>query len=96
MKMGTVYWHGGNMLRTPIRQLMLRITTISNEVGGMRLQWDGGVEAKQYLEGKTNLTDTGTAWFVIASNMPPTPTSTNYLVNSGTTNPIFYRIRVTR
>ena len=75
---------------------VLRITTISTESGGLRLQWVGGIEANQYLEGRTNLAATGSEWFVIASNIPPTPISTNRLVNPGNTNVLFYRIRVSR
>lgn len=78
------------------RSSVLALTAVTISGAGARMAWTGGSLATQYLEVRNSLTSTSVQWTAIATNLPPTPTATNYL-DSANTNPVeFYRIRVTR
>jgi hypothetical protein len=74
---------------------LLRITNIVVTGGGIRVDWQGGVVVTQFLERTTNLA-VG-SWGAVFTNVPPTPTRTNWLdadtVNSGG---MFYRVKTRR
>ena len=75
---------------------VLQITNIEGDGSGIRVDWEGGVEAFQYLERRTNLVS-GSSWIPIFSNIPPTSISTNFTDVGGTdTASGFYRIKAQR
>lgn len=65
---------------------LLAITGIGVETNGIRVEWQGGNAAMQFLERCTDLTFTTEPWRVIFTNNPPTAPRTNQTVNLGTTN----------
>jgi hypothetical protein len=74
---------------------VLKITGIHLDPGGIRIDWQGGKQARQYLEYTTNLLSTN-GWIAIYTNEPPT-SRTNSVVNgddAGST--LYYRVRVER
>ncbi len=74
----------------------LCITGITPGAGGVRIDWQGGTNASQYLQQTTGLDPTN-SWVDIFTN-PPTPNPGSFTVTSsiGTNSAMFYRIRVTR
>ncbi len=73
---------------------VLKLTGIRPDTGGIRIFWQGGEQARQYLEFTTNLPDTG-AWITIYTNEPIT-SSTNTLIDETEGNIGLYRIRAGR
>ncbi|MBN1675931.1 MAG: C39 family peptidase [Kiritimatiellae bacterium] len=71
----------------------LALTNISLDGGNLRVHWQGGTGAWQYLEWADALTNT--SWTVITSCVPPTA-SGDSATDSVTNGPGFYRIRVAR
>lgn len=72
----------------------LGLLDVRPEVGGMRVDWQGGRDAWQLLEISADLRATN--WAAIYGLPPPTP-STNAVIHFGTTNQVlFYRIRAFR
>lgn len=75
---------------------VLTITNIVVDGSGARVDWKGGVQATQVLEGRTNLVS-GSSWMPIFTNVPPTSISTNYNdVGATNTDSGFYRIKAQR
>ncbi|VGO18352.1 right-handed parallel beta-helix repeat-containing protein [Pontiella sulfatireligans] len=73
---------------------VLKLTTIQPEAGGIRIDWQGGGQARQYLEYTANLP--ANTWVAIYTNEPVTA-PTNMLVDSNAGgNPGFYRIQAER
>jgi len=72
----------------------LRLTSIVRSNQAIRLQWNGGVSATQYLERATSLSP-GSQWLGILTNYPPTPITNQFLdvSGAGVSNRI-YRLRV--
>lgn len=78
------------------KQSVLAITNVSVNGTGARLYWKGGNAVTQYLELRRNLTSTTEQWLAVLTNIPPTPTTTNFLDPAGTDAVRFYRIRAVR
>ena len=73
----------------------LRITGVSLLPGGLKLDWQGGVEATQILQ--RNLSVGGAdSWLNIHTAAPPTSTSGSYTDVLGTNALQFYRLKVNR
>lgn len=76
---------------------VLRLSHIIPEANGLRLEWQGGERAWQFLERTNTLTSTANRWITIFTNPPPTLLSTNFLDDIlGTNRPLFYRVRAVR
>lgn len=72
----------------------LRITGATMLSGGIKLDWQGGTQATQFLQRATILSPL--SWQTIFTNLPPTPTTVSY-TDSWDANVIkFYRIEVAR
>lgn len=64
---------------------VLKFSAAQVEGGGVRVSWQGGSLATQYLDWCEG-TWSGSAWQTTFTNLPPTPTATSHVVNSaGTT-----------
>ncbi len=75
---------------------VLKMTGIQIDASGLSVTWKGGHSARQYIETRSGLGDTGTVWSVIHTNYPPM-FSTQSLLNPALTNlNLFYRIRAER
>lgn len=74
----------------------LRILDIVPESGAIRVEWQGGEQAWQYLQCKEDLVSTTEQWFAIFTNIPPTATATNVLDVGSTNRMLFYRIKAER
>lgn len=75
-------------------QSVLRFLELSLDSDGVRLEWQGGVQARQILERTHDLTDPD-SWTPVFTNEPPTETKADYLDEAGAVLR-FYRIRVER
>lgn len=73
---------------------VLAFRRITRTNAGVRLAWQGGVLATQYLECRGSLTATGESWKAIFTNEPPTPVLMDVLDAGGTNGTQFYRLRV--
>jgi len=74
----------------------LRLTGIWRESGGMRLEWQGGTNATQFLQRSRGFDGTNIEWFDIFTNPAPTPWSNSYFDPTGTNRMDWYRMRVER
>ncbi len=63
---------------------------------GLRITWQGGTEARQYLESRTSLTTSANAWLAILTNEPSTPITNTYTHAHEQVGAVFYRIRAER
>jgi len=76
---------------------VLEVTGVQWLPQGIKVDWQGGQWARQYLESRQDLANTNESWMPVFTNLPPTASATNVTVNVGTTNKAgFYRIRVER
>lgn len=74
----------------------LAIVTLENSTNGIRVTWQGGQAARQFLEYRDDLLSTSQTWKVIYTNEPPTLALTNFLDSTAAVPHRFYRIRATR
>ncbi len=74
---------------------VLRLLYVGGYRGGTRVDWQGGVDAWQWLEWNTNLL-TADGWDWIAGFPPPTPVTNAVVVYGLTNGPVFYRVRAER
>lgn len=75
---------------------VLALIRVRPQLGGIRLEWQGGREAWQILEYRKNLVSTAEQWKAIFALPPPTAL-TNAVIDMGATNSaLFYRIRAER
>jgi hypothetical protein len=74
----------------------LRISQIALEGGDVRIGWQGGMAATQLLERNTDASLSAGTWFVIFTNLAPTPAQTSLLDPLGTNRALFYRVRAVR
>ena len=74
----------------------LSLVSLEEADGDIRITWQGGRNARQFLEYKDDLLSTSTTWTVIHTNDPPTLTLTNFVDISAATPTRFYRIRAIR
>ncbi len=75
---------------------LLRFTGISVETGGVRVSWQGGINARQILHCRSDMTSTSVTWTAILTNEPPTLVTTNILYPNGTNEIRFYRLTAER
>lgn len=75
---------------------VLRISRIVPEANGLRLEWQGGAQARQFLERSRSVGAAGTNWLTIYTNNPPSPLQTNLFDLLGTNRALFYRVRAVR
>ena len=76
---------------------VLEVTGVQWLPQGIKVDWQGGKWAKQYLESRQDLANTNETWKPVFTNLPPTAITTNVTINAGVTNKVnFYRIRVDR
>ncbi len=73
---------------------VLQLTALERDGSGMRVHWDGGVQARQYLERCTDLL-TG-SWMPVFTNQPPTSVTTSFMDSGATNSAGFYRIKAQR
>ncbi|MBM4148940.1 MAG: hypothetical protein FJ224_07840 [Lentisphaerae bacterium] len=75
---------------------VLSVIAIQPESGGVRIEWRGGVQATQYAERRSDLSQTSETWTAFLTNLPPT-LLTNYVIDAEATNETrFYRIKAER
>jgi hypothetical protein len=74
----------------------LRVLSLTPATNGIRISWQGGSAATQYLERSRALAGTNLQWTAIFTNKPPTPASTNIPDAAATNPPFFYRIKAER
>jgi len=71
------------------------VINVTTELGGIRIDWQGGRDAWQFLEMRTDLLDSS-GWAPIYALPPPTPV-TNAIIHFGNTDQgLYYRIRAER
>jgi hypothetical protein len=75
---------------------LLMITGILPELGGVRISWQGGTAAWQYLEYRMDLTSTDELLKTIFSNEPTTTVNTNIIDMGATNQVLYYRIKADR
>ena len=86
-----------NTVTIPANALsVLRISRIVPEAGGLRIEWQGGTEARQFLERRKHLLPAADNWITIYSNPPPTPLQTNVFELTCANRTLFYRVRAVR
>jgi hypothetical protein len=73
----------------------LRISHLSMLPGGVKVDWQGGVQATQFLQRTLSFGGTN-VWFNIQTALPPTPVSGSYTDWLATNAMQFYRIRISR
>jgi hypothetical protein len=73
----------------------LQITDIRPHGGGLRVQWRGGAQARQWLEGTSDLLTPIAAWAPLLTNSPPTPL-TNAFIHTNGSSALYYRVRARR
>lgn len=74
----------------------LAITGVRLDPEGLRIEWQGGIQAWQRIQVRKSLTDPGEEWETIHTVSPPTPVS-GYVIDGGATNrTLFYRIEAER
>lgn len=71
----------------------LRITGILPQAGGVDVQWQGGIRARQYVEARGELVSGD--WTPIRTNEPPIPVRTNFVDTAGQSGR-HYRIKAER
>lgn len=72
----------------------LHLTGINPVAGGMRIQWEGGIFATQYVQRLNNLNTN--VWLNISTSLPPTPISGSFTDAPGTNVMEFYRVKALR
>jgi hypothetical protein len=87
-------WHADTVPTDP--DSVLRFTRIERSNGHTRLVWQGGVEARQWLESLAGPGPGPGPWVPVFTNPPPTSPATDFLHQSPACSASFYRIRVQR
>ena len=77
-------------------QSFLAVTGMQVTGGAVRIEWQGGSDAMQYLDERAYLTDTGESWRAIFTNPPPTTVNTGYLHSGMTNSSATFRLRAER
>lgn len=77
-------------------QSVLAVTGIRVEGGGVRVAWQGGVLATQYLECVPRLSAGTLQWTPVFTNLPPTPPGTNRPAPWVSPTQGFFRVRAVR
>jgi hypothetical protein len=75
---------------------VLRLSRIVPEANGLRLEWQGGVAARQFLERSRSVGTAGTNWVSLFTNNPPTSLQRNLFDLISTNRALFYRVRAVR
>ncbi|MBN1675801.1 MAG: S8 family serine peptidase [Kiritimatiellae bacterium] len=74
----------------------LSFTGVVLEGGNVRIDWQGGVQARQFLQVRHDLVSTTEQWEVVFTNEPPTSVLTNLLIDTTGASNAFYRLEVER
>jgi len=74
----------------------LAITGVSWGVGGLRVAWQGGTGAWQYLLRKADISVAGGPWTAVFTNEPPTEAADEWGDHGATNGRGFYRVRAER
>ncbi len=74
---------------------VLKVTDLTANGSGAQVCWEGGVQATQVLERRTNLVF-GTDWVPLLTNVPPTSLTNSYNDSAATNREGFYRFKVWR
>ncbi len=77
------------------RNSFLRITCVTLLSDGVKLDWQGGTLATQYLQRNVELGGTN-VWLNIFTSVPPTPIFGTYTDSLGTNAMQFYRVKTER
>jgi len=75
---------------------VLAVTAIYRTNGDVRVEWKGGVAARQYVDRKPDLLPTSGLWRAIYTNRASTPITNSVTDTNATNGPFFYRIRAHR
>jgi hypothetical protein len=76
---------------------VLRVTAVEALGGGtLRVQWQGGLNARQKLESADATGPPVTGWMPLVTLEPPTPATTNVTLPAASAGARFYRIRAVR
>jgi hypothetical protein len=73
---------------------LLAVTDIENSSGALSVRWQGGIQARQFLQFRSDLVNTAEQWIAIFTNQPPTTVVTNFLDGAGDIG--FYRVQAQR
>jgi YD repeat-containing protein len=77
-------------------QSYLAITGVRLDADGLRIEWQGGIQAWQRIQVRESLTDPDEEWETIHTVTPPTPVS-GHAIDAGVTGrTLFYRIEAGR
>lgn len=74
----------------------LAITGINMIGGEARIQWTGGLEARQILETRTDLLSPSEDWAPLQTLEPPTPVTNEFIDTNTIDTSRFYRVRAER
>ncbi|MDD4873217.1 MAG: immune inhibitor A [Kiritimatiellae bacterium] len=79
------------------KQSILALVGIRPEAGNIRIEWEGGLLATQYIQICTNLCSASALWQSIYTNGVLPTLVTNFFIDYGRTNPIlYYRVKTVR
>jgi hypothetical protein len=67
-----------------------------SKANGLRIDWQGGTQAGQFLRRSRNLGASGTNWVSSFTNHPLTPLQMNLFDLLGTKRTLFYHVRAVR
>ncbi len=74
----------------------LDLLRLSRSGTDIRVTWQGGQQATQFLEKGFSIYATGLQWLVIATNAPATPLTNTFAQPAAPGTSVFYRIRAAR
>lgn len=77
-------------------QSFLALTGMQVTGGAVRIEWQGGSDAMQYLDEREHLTETGGSWRTAFTNPPPTDVNAEYLHSGMTNSSATFRLRAER
>ncbi len=72
---------------------VLAITSVESDPQGIRVRWQGGQWATQYIESCSNLIATPPVWTTIWTNIPKTSITNTIPVSNGSNGVMYYRIK---
>ena len=87
---------GNQTLPDTDRNSVLAFLQIERNGGGVRLGWQGGTQAWQYVESTSLLATNPAAWQPVFTNVPPTPPTNWITMPQGTNGFRVFRVRAER
>lgn len=79
-----------------VRSQKSEVRSQRSKADGLRIEWQGGEQSRQFLERNNYVSLPSDRWAVIHTNNPPTPLQTNFFAILGTNRTLFYRVRAVR